>query len=244
MKPNLNDQDAFLVSQLLDGDLSEAQAAELQSRIEREPALREAYDSLSQLNGLLVEHGSREPDVDFSAFRSQVMTDIAAESASEESTTDARVLKFPSWLKVAGPLAAAAAIALVVWLQPAVPGGDDVRDTTGPFAVSPPPADTSKTAAPPAQPLYKQLASAKQAGRIQVAVARPSMASRTVEVSATVSTSVQVSFARNETLAKQVRSEDIEQRSRPTRHVFFASAPRSQVTQPVDPFAAFLGDAM
>ena len=111
MNKRIDERDELLLSRLLDGDLTEREETELKARIEREPDLRTSRDALTRLNDALVARRSDVPKVDWGRFRSRVMDSIEVQASS------AKVIRFPRWLRVAAPLAAAAVLALMVVLS-------------------------------------------------------------------------------------------------------------------------------
>jgi hypothetical protein len=108
----INEQDEFLLSRLLDDDLSSDEAASLRVRLEREPELQRAFVAMSRLDTLLVARRADQPQVNWASFHSQVMNRVEAEAARPIT------IKLASYLRAALPLAAAAAIALVIWYWP------------------------------------------------------------------------------------------------------------------------------
>lgn len=108
----INEQDEFLLSRLLDDDLSPAEAAALRERLQQEPELRRAYASMQRLDALLTARRQDQPQVDWAQFHGRVMEQVKAETGHR------RVIRLADFLRVSLPLAAAAAIALVVWLWP------------------------------------------------------------------------------------------------------------------------------
>lgn len=131
----ITEQDEFLLNRLIDGDLTEGQAAELRARMEREPELRKAFRRLERLESLLSARRADRPAVDWGAFHRQVMARVERESRPALPL----VFKLRRYLGVAVPLAAAAAIVLVVWLTQR--GSSPARPGLGPdtVAVSPTP---------------------------------------------------------------------------------------------------------
>jgi len=107
-----DEHDEFLLSRLLDGDLPDEEAAALNARLEREPALRATLDALTRIDALLADRRGQGPDVDWARFHAQVMDKVTARAA-----LPARTLRFPRWLRVAVPVAAAASFALVILLR-------------------------------------------------------------------------------------------------------------------------------
>jgi anti-sigma factor RsiW len=79
MRPDVSEHDEFLLSLLLDGGLDEGEAEALRLRLEREPALRRAYDSLRGVDDLLQGRRGDQPAVDLDAFHSTFMDRLAAE---------------------------------------------------------------------------------------------------------------------------------------------------------------------
>src|SRR5689334_9992725 len=108
----ITEQDEFLLSRLLDGELDAAQADALRARVAREPVLRASFEAMGSLDRALMNRRTRQPDVDWAKFHQRIMTEIAAK---QSRSTSIRIFKFPPpvWYAWA-PLAAAAAIAFVV----------------------------------------------------------------------------------------------------------------------------------
>jgi anti-sigma factor RsiW len=112
MSRPINEQDEFLLSRLLDDDLSPQEAADLRARMQREPELQEAYQALSRIDSLLVARRADQPQVDWTRFHREVMDQVEAEAGSR------RTIRLTDFLRVGMVLAAAASIALVVWFWP------------------------------------------------------------------------------------------------------------------------------
>ena len=108
MEPRISEQDEFLLSQLLDGDLPQADADALRERMASEPDLQGAYDAMASVDGLLAERRSDRVELDWDRFQAEVMADVEASS---------KTIRFASWFRVGAPMAAAAAIALVFTLS-------------------------------------------------------------------------------------------------------------------------------
>ena len=104
----ISEQDELLLNRLLDGDLAADEAARLQERLVREPALRDAMNALMRINTLLVDRGGEQPDINWRQFRQDVLDQIGQEAHR------GKTLRFTRWVWTAAPLAAAAIIALVV----------------------------------------------------------------------------------------------------------------------------------
>lgn len=113
----IDEQDEFLLSRLLDNDLAAEEASALQARLEREPQLRQAYAAMTRLDTLLMARRADQPQVDWTRFHREVMDQVEAEAVRPIT------IRLAHYLRVAVPLAAAAAIALVVILWPRGSGG-------------------------------------------------------------------------------------------------------------------------
>ncbi len=66
MMSDVTERDEFLLSQLLDGDLPPVEADALRERMARDPALREAYESLARVNAAIERQRDDQP-VEFRA---------------------------------------------------------------------------------------------------------------------------------------------------------------------------------
>jgi anti-sigma factor RsiW len=130
MSIQITEHDEFLLSQLLDDQLTAAEAETLRARMTREPALRAAYEEFVALDRVLQQRAGDQPAVSSEAFCESVANRIEQEHASPA------VIRFPlARLMAFGlPMAAAAAIALVVFL----PMGTDQSSPVMPE----PPTDT------------------------------------------------------------------------------------------------------
>lgn len=121
MNRPIDTNDELLLNRLLDDDLSPEEAVALRARLEREPDLRRAYEAITRIDALLTARRSDQPRIDWSSFHALVMDRIESEIAGSHTIRLAR------FLRVALPLAAAAAIALLVWFWPhsgqVIPGG-------------------------------------------------------------------------------------------------------------------------
>ncbi|NLX13922.1 MAG: hypothetical protein GXY44_09765 [Phycisphaerales bacterium] len=114
----INEQDEFLLSQLLDGDLPAEQAEELHRRMELEPELRQVYAQLSEVNESLTGRRADQPVMQWDAFRREIMDSIRIESGSS------RMPRLARWFRVGVSLAAAASIALAVVIYNYRPAGE------------------------------------------------------------------------------------------------------------------------
>ena len=113
MNRQITEQDEFLLSRLVDDDLPPEEARVLRARLESEPELRKVYARMTRLDGLLIARRVEQPNVDWQQFHQQVMAKVGAETPA-----GATVYKLSRYLKVVLPLAAAAAIAIIVMVQP------------------------------------------------------------------------------------------------------------------------------
>ncbi len=124
MKPRINEHDEFLLSRLLDGDLSTAEAEVLRRRLENEPGLSEAYAAMARLDGLLKGRRADQPQLDWKAFHARVVDQV---KRGGETRAAAPVIRLSRWLAIGLPLAAAATIALFLLFSGAgnspIPGG-------------------------------------------------------------------------------------------------------------------------
>lgn len=196
MREVISEQDEFLLSRLLDGDLDAEEADALRRRLLQEPDLRRAYDAMSRLEDLLRGRQSMTGSVDFADFHRSVMARVA----SERATRPAR-LSIVRFLRVAVPLAAAAAIAVVVAVyRPAStgqqPGG------SAPIAKYEEIPQATPESVTPVRPI-----------QLAVQYNRPS---------ATTDGTIRVSYARSNELAQAMKERDTERRSRPTFHMYVA----------------------
>jgi len=115
MRPPINEHDEFLLSRLLDNDLPPAEADALRRRIEAEPALAQAYARMAQLDSLLKARRADQPQLDWKGFHARVINQV---ERAAEAKASRPVIRLSRWLSIGVPLAAAAAIALVVILRP------------------------------------------------------------------------------------------------------------------------------
>jgi len=114
MKPLINEHDEFLLSRLLDNDLPPAEAETLRRRIEAEPALARAYARMARLDSLLKERRADQPQLDWKRFHARVTNQV---ERAAEAKASSPIIRLSRWLAIGVPLAAAAAIALVVLLH-------------------------------------------------------------------------------------------------------------------------------
>ncbi len=210
--PAIGEADELLISRSLDGDLLAGEQQELQQRLENEPALQQRHDEYSRLDAVLKAKRAAQPEVNYSQFHRQLMDKVDAESPATE-----RTVRFPAWLRLAAPLAAAAALALVVWLQPlSLRPGRDAIPPVGPVALNGPDTDDSGADLNDNRVEFARRTPATASGSLEVAYGRLDKPAD--------SQSMQVNFARSTELADAIRQVDEESASRPAKKVFFASA--------------------
>jgi anti-sigma factor RsiW len=197
MKRSINEQDEFLLSRLLDGDLTREEEATLRARIEAEPELRRSFRAMSRVDDLLRKRRNAAPAIDFESFRGDVMDQVHAERRPA-------TLKFVRWAAVAVPLAMAAAIALVVTLYRPAPAPDQPIIATGPEVVTPSDVPAPNPTGTPSK------------STLIVQYNRPDLEADTG--------SIQVSYAQSSGLAKAMEERDTERRSRPAYHLVMTEA--------------------
>ena len=216
----VSQNDEFMLSRLLDDDLPADDAARLRERLEREPALREAFSSLARVDECLVRRQDDQPWVDYAQFHAQIMSAITAEASPT------RTVRFPTWLRIGIPLAAAAAvIALLIWVQPGMvekPGADsavpriqvaeNIFEDGDPNVVdrASPGVDRASTSDE-----THQLSPLR---RLIVQVNRPAPG-RTALVIADG-----VAYSRSDELQEMIRQRDEDQRNQPAQCLFLASS--------------------
>jgi hypothetical protein len=201
----IDEHDELLLNRLMDGDLPAEEAAALRDRIEREPELRSVYEGLVRLNALLADRRKDTCAVNWGRFYSAVMSRIEADAARP-----ARVIRFPFWVRVAAPLAAAAAVALVVMLR--APHG----------TIQPAPAErgTLRVAY-----LTPRAASQGGQGALVVRFSRPG---QVVPANAGPSgPAIQVAYARSAELEESIRRADLARQDQPSSHLYIMHADRS-----------------
>lgn len=213
----ISEQDEFLLSQLLDGGLPEVEAAAVRARILREPELRAALADLERLNGVLVGQRSRQAAVDFAALRRDIMDEV-------EAARRPAIIRFPMWGRMAGLVAAAAAIAIVVGIyhRAGTPDTPRIEVAVNQPAQQPEPGPAISIPDPTPAP---QLADARQEpAPLVVRFNRPSAPRDT-------RATFKVSYARSDDRATAVKARDTEYRSRPSVRVVVArrSAPVASV---------------
>lgn len=113
MPLRIDERDELLLNRLLDGELTEQEAAALRARMEVEPALQAAHAQNLRIHGLLTARAADQAAPRWDAFYAQVMSQVETKDAHPVH----RALRFPVWLRFAAPLAAAACVAWLVFSQ-------------------------------------------------------------------------------------------------------------------------------
>jgi len=108
MAEQIAEKDELLLNALLDGELSADRQRALRERMRVEPALQEAYDTFRRLNGLLSDRGRDRPDIDWPGFHDSIVEAVKAEPVP------AGTIRSAAWIRIGVPLAAAAAVVLLV----------------------------------------------------------------------------------------------------------------------------------
>lgn len=164
-----------LLMRYFDGDLSEAEAANVAARLESDADMRAKHAALSNLNKAIGANTAQvSADVDFDALYARIETGIAADAQQTAPAADAERAPAPGlferlgqflgglveapgqlWVPAAG-LAAATAVALVV-SQSGTPSGGDQRSAPGGDETAklpePPPARDNSDIPPPPPPV-------------------------------------------------------------------------------------------
>jgi hypothetical protein len=219
----ITDADEFLLSRQLDRDLTDREEQSLRHRLDAEPALRERLCSLRRVDTALARKREDQPTVDYGRFHRKVMKRIEAEAASL-----GRTIRFPFWARIAVPLAAAAAVLLVVWLGPS-PLQPTRPDAGTPLAAGPARGNSSSpdevvevAMVGPAQPVQELVE------LVALREPEPAAAPRDDDAaSAEGGPAIEVSYQRSPELAEAIEKVDNEQANQPARKLmFFASADR------------------
>lgn len=194
----VSEQDEFLLSELLDGHLPAVEAEQLQKRIAAEPELREAYKALERVHSFVGSRSSDQPSVDWAHFHRRVMERVQAR----------RVLRFPRWVAISVPLAAAAAVALVVLIERR-PGPEAAPDN-GPIDV-----------------VVTAPVSGNQPGELSVTIERPAVPPTSPTAP------IDVAYTRSAEMDELIRRLDEERSSQPSSYVSkFLQAPEPEPTIP------------
>jgi negative regulator of sigma E activity len=195
----INEQDELLLNRLLDGDLPAADSAVVRQRLEREPELRSVWERLNRIDALLRNRRAATCEIDWGRFHASVVNELVSEAVPV-----ARVIRFPWWARVAVPLAAAAAVALVVVLKaphaPVKPG------TSGPGVLRV--AYHAPAAATPSVP-----------GAMVVRFHRPGSSAM-----ADQSAAPYVAFTRSSQLEEQIRAADTARENHASSHLYIMHA--------------------
>lgn len=85
MTPRISEQDEFLLSQLVDGDMPAEQAAALRERLVAEPVLRECFEAMYRVNEALKARRADQPTINIELFHDRLMQQVAESvSVSEQ----------------------------------------------------------------------------------------------------------------------------------------------------------------
>lgn len=226
----LSEQDEFLLSRLIDGDLSPEEITALQARLAREPALRETLDQLQRLNGALLTQRAAQPRVNLALLHADIMREV-------ESSQSPAIIRFPLWTRAAGLIAAAAAIVLMFTVfRPA--GAPRIESPTQ-LAQAPPSPTNIPSAVPPG-------AANPGKGPAPTAItlaANPDIPSDNVHVkfnrpSPARSSGIKISYVRSDVLANAMKARDTERQNRPTVSVMVAQRPKPRIAGMGSPFDA------
>ncbi|MCG3129855.1 MAG: hypothetical protein FLDDKLPJ_00592 [Phycisphaerae bacterium] len=113
-EPDFTDPE-FLISRVLDDDATPHERRELEARMQSDSDLHREHESYRKLDDLLDRWAADEPRVDWTKFHATVM----AEARGRAGAARRQRLMF----RIAGPVAAAAAVLLLVWPGTRVPSG-------------------------------------------------------------------------------------------------------------------------
>lgn len=105
----------FLISRALDDDATSQELRELEARMKSDPDLQREHESYRKLDHLLDRWAADEPRVDWTKFHTSVM----AEARLRADVARRQRLMF----RIAGPLAAAAAVLMLIWPGGRIPSG-------------------------------------------------------------------------------------------------------------------------
>lgn len=233
----VSDEDEYLLSRMLDGDLAGEEESTVLRRLAAEPALRACHESLSQVNEALVARRADAPSVDYEAFHEELMEKVEAESGRAAP----RIVRFPTWARFAAPLAVAAAIAFAVLLRPGSTPSPIPSHETDQVARNIP-----EPVAPAVDQAVREPVQIAQADDKPLATVRTTLAAYHADVivvdmkgerpeRATSSELIEVKFARSTDLAQATQKGDDERARQPSRKIFFVAA------KPSKPAAAGVG---
>lgn len=102
------DRDEYLLSQYLDGQLSGPDLGELEERLGRDPELTQLLDELGRTDRLVRDQAGPIPELNWERFADQIVVKRQALDAARGRRR---------MLRIYGPLAAAAALAIVTTLS-------------------------------------------------------------------------------------------------------------------------------
>lgn len=111
-EPDFTDPE-FLISRALDGDATPQELRELEARTKSDPDLQREHESYRKLDDLLDRWAADDPRVDWTKLHATVM----AEARLRADAARRQRLMF----RIAGPLAAAAAVLMLVWPGTRIP---------------------------------------------------------------------------------------------------------------------------
>jgi len=211
------ENDEFSLNRLLDDDLPANEASSWRERLEAEPGLRETFTSLERLDHLLTECKSDQPSVDYAQLRANVMRAVSDQQAKR------RLIRFPSWLQVGVPLAVAAGIVLLIWVQPLFvhrEGTPSDSATPNQVAVIPSPADSEL----PASGEWAEASHAIRADRSPGSDDLVVRIHRVGQEDDELMHKAQVRFTRSANLAEYVRQEDEARSNQPSRYFFLRTS--------------------
>jgi len=200
MMDRIGEQDEMLLNRLLDEELPADEAALLRRRIEQEPALRSVWERLTRIEGLLRARRADACDLNWAGFRASVMNRVEAEAAPVR-----RELRFPWWLGAAVPLAAAAAVAIVVVLRAPYAERKPATANSGDLRV-----------------VFHGPTSGTPEGSLVVTYHRPARAAD--REAAAAPGPMQVAYMRSSELEEQIRKADMVQDDRPSSHLYIMHA--------------------
>lgn len=205
METMIHERDEWLLNRFLDAELSAEEERLLHRRLEAEPPLRAALDALRRIDRALADRRLDEPVVDWGRLHAGIMQTVTPQAAPAH-----RVIRFPAWLRVAMPLAAAAAIALMVLVH-----DPRVKDSTTPTP------GIARQADHTAAPVHVVFAAPtrQSGGRLDVRIHRRATDAAPTPVVAGVS---QVAYTRSTELDDHIRQIDQSRQSQSSWQVYTA----------------------
>ena len=202
MIDRIDEQDELLLNRLLDGELANDEAVLLQARLDREPGLKRVYEQLVRLETTLADRAQQTPMVAWAPFHDRIMRALQEEAPAKKT------IRFPVWLRVSAPMAAAAAVVLAVLLHhPAdQPSGSNVPRVIvhQPQPIQPLPIQLQPTRAQPVPTLVVQFQ-------------RPNVPPASPNAKAT---STDVAYTRSQELQEAIRDIDKKRESSPSWRLY------------------------